>query len=69
MFEFVWLFPITCNSLRDWAEVNAVKYKKVDIKVLLQKIRTDEKKEQIESNVFFGLIAAAVVVTGVIASL
>tara|TARA_B110001454_G_C12442366_1_gene318422 strand:+ start:391 stop:555 length:165 start_codon:yes stop_codon:yes gene_type:complete len=46
-----------------------LKSKKIDIKVLLKKIRTDEKKEQIESNVFFGLIAAAVVVTGVIASL
>ena len=49
--------------------VTNLKSKKVDIKVLLKKIRTDEKKELIESNVFFGLIAVAFVVTGVIASL
>ena len=49
--------------------VTNLKPKKIDIKVLLKKIRTDEKKEQLGSNVFFGLIAVAVIVTGVIASL
>ena len=49
--------------------VTYLKPKKIDIKVLLRKIRTDEKKEQLESNVFLGLIAVAVIVTGVIASL
>ena len=49
--------------------VTNLKPKKIDIKVLLKKIRADEKKEQIESNVFFGLIAVAIIVTGVIASL
>ena len=49
--------------------VTNLKSKKIDIKVLLKKIRTDEKKELIVSNVFFGLIAVAFVVTGVIASL
>ena len=49
--------------------VTNLKPKKIDIKILLNRIRADEKKEQLESNVFFGLIAAAVVVTGVIASL
>ena len=42
---------------------------KVDIKILLGRIRADEKKEQLESNVFFGLIVVAVIVTGVIVSL
>jgi len=49
--------------------VTNLKSKKIDITVLLKKIRADERKEQIESNVFFGLIAVAVIVTGVIASL
>ena len=49
--------------------VTNLKPKKIDIKVLLKKIRADEKKEQLESNVFFGLIVVAVIVTGVIASL
>ena len=46
-----------------------LKSRKVDIKILLNKIREDEKKEQLESNVFLGLIAVAVIVTGVIVSL
>ena len=47
----------------------SLKSKRVDIKILLSRIRADEKKEQVESNVFFGLIAVAVIVTGVIVSL
>ena len=46
-----------------------IQSKKVDINILLSRVRADEKKEQLESNVFFGLIAVAVIVTGVIASL
>ena len=46
-----------------------LKSKKVDIKILLSRIRADEKKEQLESNVFFGLIAVAIIVSGVIVSL
>ena len=42
--------------------------KKVDINVLLNKVRTQEKKEKLENSVFFGLIAAVVIVTGVIVS-
>ena len=49
--------------------VTNLKPKKIDIKVLLKKIRADEKKEQLESSVFFGLIVIAVIVSGVIVSL
>ena len=49
--------------------VTNLKSKKIDIKILLNRIRADEKKEQLGSNVFFGLIAVAVIVTGVIVSL
>ena len=46
-----------------------LKSKKIDIQILLNRIRADEKKAQLESNVFFGLIAVAFIVTGVIVSL
>ena len=46
-----------------------LKSKKIDIKILLSRVRADEKKEQLESSVFFGLIVIAVIVSGVIVSL
>ena len=42
--------------------------RKVDINVLLNKVRIEEKKEKFENTVFFGLIAAVILVTGVIVS-
>ena len=42
---------------------------KVDINVLLNRVRTDKKKEKLESLLFFGLISLAVIVTGIIVSL
>ena len=42
--------------------------KKVDINILLNKVRMEEKKEKFENTVFFGLIAAVILVTGVIVS-
>ena len=49
--------------------ITNLKSKKVDIKILLRKVRADEKKEQLGANVFFGLVAVAVIATGVIISL
>ena len=43
--------------------------KKVDINVLLNKVRADEKKEKFESVIFFSLIAAVILVTGIVISL
>ena len=43
--------------------------KRVDINVLLNKVRLAQKKEKIESTIFFGLVAAIIVVTGVIVSI
>ena len=43
--------------------------KRVDINVLLNKVRLAKKKEKIESTIFFGLVAAVIVVTGVIVSI
>ena len=45
------------------------KSKKVNINVLLNNIRTDKKRELLESSVFIGLIAVAVIITGFISSL
>ena len=43
--------------------------RRVDINVLLSKVRDDEKKQKKENLVFFGLVASVIVITGVIASL
>jgi len=48
---------------------NSPKEKRVDINVLLNKVRSAQKKEKMESTIFFGLVAAVIVVTGVIVSI
>ena len=45
------------------------KSKKVDINILLNKVRVAQKKEKFENTIFFGLVAMAVVVTGIIVSI
>ena len=52
------------HSLKD-----SSKKKRVDINDLLSKVRLAQKKEKIESTIFFGLVAAVIVVTGVIVSI
>ena len=43
--------------------------KKVDINILLNKVREDEKKEKFENILFFSLVGVAIVVTGIFISL
>ena len=43
--------------------------KRVDINILLNKVRAEQKKEKFENSIFFGLVAAVIVVTGIIISL
>ena len=43
--------------------------KKVDINILLNKVRANEKKEKLESTIFFSLVAAVIVITGIIISI
>ena len=43
--------------------------KRVDINVLLNKVRLAQKKEKMESTIFFGLVAGVIVVTGLIVSI
>ena len=45
------------------------KKNRVNINDLLDKVRLAQKKERMESTVFFGLIAAVIVVTGLIVSI
>ena len=44
-------------------------HSRVDINDLLSRVREDEKKQKKENLIFFGLVAAVVTVTGIIASL
>ena len=55
---------VELHSLKD-----SSKKKRVDINDLLNKVRLAQKKEKIESTIFFGLVAAVIVVTGVIVSI
>ena len=48
---------------------NHPKKERVDINVLLNKVRLAQKKEKMESTIFFGLIAAVILVTGIIVSI
>ena len=45
------------------------KKQRVDINVLLNKVRLPKKKQKIDSTIFFGLIAPVIVVTGLIVSI
>ena len=42
---------------------------KVDINVLLNKVRKEKKKEKIESYIFLGLISSVILIGGIIVSL
>jgi hypothetical protein len=55
------------DSLKENQDLD--KPKKVNINVLLNKIRADKKKEQLGGSVFTGLIAVVVITTVIIASI
>ena len=59
------------NSLRNQTEPQTIKNKdqKVDINILLNRVRGEEKKERKENLLFLSLIASVIIVTGIIASL
>ena len=48
---------------------NSSKKKRVDINVLLNNVRSAQKKEKMESTIFFGLVAVVIAVTGIIVSI
>ena len=48
---------------------NSKKKQRVDINILLNKVRLAQRKEKMESTIFFSLIAAVIVITGLIVSI
>ena len=48
---------------------NKIYKNKVDINILLNKVRSEEKREKFESIIFISLISFVVLVTGIIISL
>ena len=48
---------------------NSSRKKRVDINVLLNNVRSEQKREKMESTIFFGLVATVIIVTGIIVSI
>ena len=58
------------HSLENQTEPSRANNKqKVDINILLNRVRHEKKKERKENLLFLGLIGSVIVVTGIIASL
>ena len=58
------------NSLENQSEPSKVSHQqKVDINILLNRVRHEKKRERNENLLFLGLIGSVIVVTGIIASL
>ena len=58
------------NSLENQTEPSKVNpQQKVDINILLNRVRHEKKRERKENLLFLGLIGSVIVVTGIIASL
>ena len=48
---------------------NSSAKQRVDINILLNKVRLAKRKEKMESTIFFSLVAAVIVLTGIIVSI
>ena len=58
------------NSLENQTEPSKINnQQKVDINILLNRVRHEKKRERKENLLFLGLIGSVIVVTGIIASL
>ena len=58
------------NSLENQTEPSKInQQQKVDINILLNRVRHEKKRERKENLLFLGLISSVIVVTGIIASL
>ena len=56
------------NSLENQSEPSKVSHQqKVDINILLNRVRHEKKRERKENLLFLGLIGSVIVVTGIIA--
>ena len=59
----------TIGYVDDAQKVKKFNNHKVDINVLMDRVREEKKKEKKENIIFLSLIASVIVITGVIASL
>ena len=59
----------TIGYVDDVKKVNKLNNQKVDINVLMDRVREEKKKEKKENIIFLSLIASVILITGVIASL
>ena len=57
------------NSTTDEVQNKYSSKKRVDINILLNKVRTEKRKEKFENIIFVCLVATVIVVTGLIVSL
>ena len=58
------------DSLKNQTEPSKINnQQKVDINILLNRVRHEKKKERKENLLFLGLIGSVIVITGIIASL
>tara|TARA_B100001057_G_scaffold488624_1_gene573369 strand:+ start:968 stop:1159 length:192 start_codon:yes stop_codon:yes gene_type:complete len=58
------------NTLQNQTEPSKIKHQeKVDINILLNRVRHEKKRERKENLLFLSLIGSVIVVTGIIASL
>ena len=57
------------DELHSFKDSSPKMKKRVDINDLLNKVRLAQKKEKMESRIFFGVVAAVIVVTGIIVSI
>ena len=64
------LMSTEVNSLENQSEPSKVSHQqKVDINILLNRVRHEKKRERKENLLFLDLIGSVIVVTGIIASL
>ncbi len=64
------LMSTEINSLKNQIEPNQNhNQQKVDINILLNRVRSEKKREKKENLLFLSLIGSVIVVTGIIASL
>ena len=59
----------TESGLNSFKDTSSKMKKRVDINILLNNVRLAQKKEKMESTIFFGLVAGIIVVTGIIVSI
>ena len=58
------------DSLKNHTEPRKInQQQKVDINILLNKVRHEKKRERKENLLFLGLIGSVIIVTGILASL